>query len=274
MKAERQITRKRRMGRREFIKRGTLWVTGAATFNIFVPTLIRAQTQMLLNPVLAGRGGNGWTPKTPGNLVEWLKADAITGYTSGQTLPTWTASYGLDATGSSGSQPTYATNVRNGLPAVNFAAGSLQELITGTFETPIGLPATVMMSFQMIGSLGGNEQYMFNGGPSTNCIQIQEYAGNWYIWGPWELATPLPDTNWHILTVIFASSAVQYGFDTGSLTTGAGCPGFTDPSSTFNFGYPSYGAPGFNLGEVCVWNAALSASDITNGYNYMSGKWA
>jgi hypothetical protein len=275
MKAERQMGRKGRMGRREFIKRGALWVTGAAAFNIFVPKLIRAQTQMLLNPVLVSRS-SGWTPQTPGTLAEWLKADAITGYTNGQTLPSWTASYGLNATGTPENPPTptYATNVQNGLPAVSFAVGTTEELITGNFETPVALPTTVMMSFQMTGTLGGNEQYMFCGGPNENCIQIQEYEGNWYIWGPWEITTPLADLNWHILTVIFDYDAVQYGFDTANLTTGAGCPGYTPPASTFNFGYYSYGAPGFNLGEVCVWRGALSAADITNGYNYMSGKWA
>lgn len=65
-------------------------------------------------------------PTTPGSLSGlrlWLKADAITGKTNGSSVDTWIDSSGNSASATnptSAHQPTYVTNVTNGLPIVRF----------------------------------------------------------------------------------------------------------------------------------------------------------
>lgn len=70
-----------------------------------------------------GSGDNSFAPTDYPNLDVWLKADTITGISSGSPIDTWVDSgpAGHNATQTTGSnQPLYETNTLNGLPVVRF----------------------------------------------------------------------------------------------------------------------------------------------------------
>jgi len=109
------------MNRRNFIKRGSLFVPAALA--ALAPQRLLAQGfgfGFRDQPWMGRFGGGAATIPPP---AAWWKADDISGAGDGDSLATW-----LDSTGNGhhltqvtgGSQPVYKTNRANGLPAVNF----------------------------------------------------------------------------------------------------------------------------------------------------------
>ncbi|HEV2694807.1 MAG TPA: lamin tail domain-containing protein [Verrucomicrobiae bacterium] len=89
----------------------------------------------------------------------WLKADAITGITSGSTLQAWVDSSGngYHATnGVAAQRPTYVTNAMGGKPVVRFNAGSSTSL---AFARPVQDDFTIVCIFQ--GTVGLNSGSLF-----------------------------------------------------------------------------------------------------------------
>jgi len=74
-------------------------------------------------------------PNVPG-LILWLKADAITGLTDGQTATSWADSSGNGNNyAGSANKPVYKTNRLNGYPSVFFTAASQQRLTRNPINT-------------------------------------------------------------------------------------------------------------------------------------------
>lgn len=63
-----------------------------------------------------------FSPSDLSGLVQWLKADAITGLSDGDPVSTWgdSSGNGRDASGSGSARPVYKTNILNGKPTVRF----------------------------------------------------------------------------------------------------------------------------------------------------------
>lgn len=78
--------------------------------------------------------GGGFSPTDIAGLDRWLKADAITGLSDGNSVATWedSGANGWDVA-STGSAPEYKTGIINSLPVVRFAADQfLQRATDGT----------------------------------------------------------------------------------------------------------------------------------------------
>jgi hypothetical protein len=96
------------------------WNTnGTSSFWVQVPALTNSSsiTAFWGNPA----AGSPVAPNKIPNLAMWLKADALTNLTDGQTVSTWTdaSGNGANATLAAGA-PQFKTNVLNGLPVVRF----------------------------------------------------------------------------------------------------------------------------------------------------------
>jgi hypothetical protein len=64
-------------------------------------------------------GGGAWTPASL-SLLAWYDADAITGLSDGDSVTTWDDESGNARDVSTGSAPTYKTNILNSKPVVRF----------------------------------------------------------------------------------------------------------------------------------------------------------
>ncbi len=100
--------------------------------------------------------GSLFAASTP---VAWLKADAITGVTSGATLQTWTdfTGNGFSATQSTASQrPAYVTNAMGGKPVVRFNNASSTSL---ALNRPVQDDFTIVCVFQSTQGLNSGNLY-------------------------------------------------------------------------------------------------------------------
>lgn len=100
----------------------------------------------------AGGGGGGSPTNNPpatNNIIEWLKADAITPVANGTAISTWPATIGNNATADA-SSPTYATPFQNSLPGVAFN-GTSQGMSAGSLNQ--AQPFTAAIAFKYNGSL-------------------------------------------------------------------------------------------------------------------------
>ena len=79
------------------------------------------------------------------SVVEWLKADAITGVTDGNPISTWQHSAGFDLTAATTARPTYVAGSQNGLPVARFNGTSNIMTQTIGFST-LTQPFTIAMA--------------------------------------------------------------------------------------------------------------------------------
>lgn len=231
---------------------------------------------------------NPYTPPST-NLALWLKADQITGLTNGQGVAEWddqstSALNFFQATGAL--QPTYQTNVQNGLPSVRFnngAACSMQAVSGTTVSSGESFSAfmvtkTVTSAFSGVLWIGGTTVAVNNG------VLLFNGDGS-------ELAyDPLGGTLAGYGTVAPVGAAVSEYFYTKTgvsvamylngilLTTIASpFPWQGGPTATIGcnpalitVGVPPAAADWF---EIMVYSGVLSSTDRQTVENYLLYKW-
>lgn len=87
-----------------------------------------------------------WTPSNMGaELLQWLKADAITGLADTDPVTTWldSSSNARNVTGSGTTRPRYLASDINGFPAVNF--DGVDDLMSSSSYTLSGQRATMVV---------------------------------------------------------------------------------------------------------------------------------
>jgi hypothetical protein len=172
--------------------------------------------------------------------------------------------------GTAGNQPFYGTNAINGLAAVYGLGDTYARYMTTA--TPAG-SYTVFAALTISGNctlIGGNTNL-------TN-IQIRALSNHWeilkqnvanYLTGTNTFTTDVP----HILSAVSASGDNRLGINASvetSATTftayAAGNALFRRASATFNY---------FNgrLGEMVIYNAILSQTEIDKNIGYLAHKW-
>lgn len=208
-----------------------------------------------------------WTPNTPGTLVEWLKADALS-LSSGASVATWTANAGNNATATGAQEPTFITNNQNGLPIVRFN-GSSNKMATASFGAQVQ-PFTVAMAFRDNGT-GANEIFFDDIVSST---ELGASGGSFLADAGTFQALKTFDNNFHILFIVFHAASTQYAFDGAALQTVGGTIGTNSISGlTLGISQPGILPSQTDIGEILVWSGNGS-SFYTSAFNYLNARWA
>jgi trimeric autotransporter adhesin len=218
-------------------------------------------------------------------LTAWYDASQIAGITSGTSLSAWTDMSGNGnhiTQASAQSQPTYQTNAQNGLPVVQFPlnAATVNSFLQGTFT--LNQPETIAIAFSYSTSTGIGSRAVFDGKtnismfldnstanlPATGTQRI--FAGTVLD----EVASRITGGSFYVMAGVFNGSTstfvVSNSFVTAGAVGAANAGGFT----LANRGTPSTSnALPIAVGEVVIYNAALSPADLTSLGSYLIAKW-
>jgi hypothetical protein len=223
----------------------------------------------------------GFAPDQIAGLEAWLEADAIGG-ADGDPVTTWQDSHtsNNDATGATGQ--TLQTNEINGLPVVRFdgvddfmvvnnivANDATRTIFFVGRSLAAGYTAgdgffgfTAQSELEMAGASAGVSQFRW----------VQNQAGSNVLFGG------VPTTTAHVFTLRFNSATSADGYvDSGSATN-------FDPDNNYQASGTSSFAiaakteagstPGnIEVGEVLVYDSALSDTDLDTVRQYLSDKW-
>lgn len=227
------------------------------------------------NPIRRRRlgGGAGFTPKSLGGLVFWVKADTL-GLADGTAVATW-----ADQSGSSndltqataGNRPAFKVGIQNGLPVVRFTGTTDQWLDTPNFtlSQPLTLCAVFAENTPLNRYLSDAESAKDK---RTIVIQghttLQMFAGAVFN----TTVTTMQNTfNSAVLVYNGASSINNFN---GAETTG-------DVGAGNGTGIRLGGSGGLDafvktadVGEFCAYNRALNASERSQVQAYLKRRWA
>lgn len=229
-----------------------------------------------------------FSPSSLPNLALWLKADAITGLTDGQSVATWNDSSGngrnvTQATGVY--QPTYKTNIINGKPVVRFDGSNdhlLQPVITGD---PTAL--SLFVAAKRAASAGGQVLWGHRS-ESTRLIQLTTNDDTTAVWQLRGSGNALQQllitgtlTNWNIYTATFDKPNNNHVFrlNGGSQQTNTYAFGSETMTSTLEtIGASNTGGYGFyfngDIAEIIVYSRALSTTERQQVEQYLAQKYA
>jgi hypothetical protein len=213
-----------------------------------------------------------WTPQTPGTLVEWLKADALS-LSDGTSVSDWTASVGNDATAGGVAQPTFKLNIQNGKPVVRFN-GTTNNMQIGLFSSAVNQPFTLAIAYAYRGITSSTTTIL--GGTSTITNFGTQSADFVFSAGGSILSAGPCDNNFHIAFLVFNGASSMFALDGAPLVTVSSSPG------TGNLIDMTIGSQGFggainesqvDFGELCLWTGD-GASYYSNLFSYMNNRWA
>lgn len=218
-------------------------------------------------------------PSSLSGLVQWLKADAITGLADNDPISTWedSSSNNKDATRSGTSRPTYQTNEQNGMPIVRFDGvndyfdvGSFASLTAGEIFVVIKLsvdPTTgAATGLWAYGSAAGVGHYAYidNVIYESFGTTVRKTVGN-----------PTPSlAAWRVYNVFSAASDWAANLDGTALhTTATNTVGFA--SACTLGGGPALGVylKG-DIAELVLYDRKLTAPERATVLAHLEGKWA
>jgi len=215
-------------------------------------------------PMLAGGGGATFSPNDVSGLVQWLDfSDITTLYQTEDTSTPVTADgqsigYCADKSGNSkhatqataANRPTYKASQQNGLSIARFAGGGSPDALLSTAETLAN-----MTVFSVLKSGGTSSLYISTFGTNNNAL-IQGYVAGKIEWynSPRTIIGDISTSNFqNIYTAL------------GSATNGSAWT----IGAAISLSNPWVG----DLGEMLVYNSALSAENIALVVSYIASKW-
>jgi hypothetical protein len=207
----------------------------------------------------------------PGLLL-WLKADAITGVTSGNSFATWTDSSGsgfsmVQNTG--GSQPVWNANIVNSKPVVTFSGGtkymSVANFVLGAFTKFFVYRATGGMLLEHSPN-GGTQAGSYHYTPQSDGFDARGTGGSR---SGFNISQSLTDNTWRVVTqVMDGTNAGHVAYLNGvsqsrSASSATADPGTSLITDTLFLGARNGASLAFagDVAEIAIYNAALSTSN-------------
>lgn len=209
-------------------------------------------------------------------LVEWLKADAITGLADNDPISTWTASVGNNGTQTGTARPTYQTNELNGLPIVRFD-GSNDYFNIGNFSALTAGEVFIAVKIDTDPPGAGGQAGLWDLGngtatayPFTDGLLYESFG-----------ATVRKDgialasvSSWRVYNVYSAANDWQAFLDGASIHS----------TATNTVGFPSTCLLGGDTGtgfyldgdvaEFILYSRKLTAPERASVLSYLETKWA
>ena len=237
------------------------------------------------------------TPPVTG-YTAWMDATQATKFTysSSNIISQWTdaSGNGYNATQSTvANQPTRVTSAINGKPAVRFDgtndffnwvfSGLSSHTIFMVLRFPSAITTSTSTQEIFVKDVTGHTNGFIAFGDVSGSISNERVswltvycpAGSYYNGG--DLASGSHQFNWKFNSSGY-SAAIRYDKSALSLSTVAGCGGFSSIDYPSNYAYLGAGATGAapfigDIGEILIYTSALSAGDITSTENYLATKW-
>lgn len=224
-------------------------------------------------PVAAARGKGapaGFDPASITSLALWLDASQLTGLADTDPVSSWTdlSGNGRHVTqADSGKRPVYRTSWQNGLPAVVFDGSDDFLRVTGL---TLNQPNTILV----VGKSTTNNTAIFDGDDSSHTHQVyRRGTGSWAMFAGTLLDSALAaNGNWHLRTAKFQGATSYLRLDGAEIAAGAAGAQNLDAITVGGF-FDGTGALNGDVGELLVYNAALSAGDLAAAEAYLRGKW-
>lgn len=223
----------------------------------------------------AGTAANGpFDPATLNPLV-WLKPEAWAAMADAAAISSWANSgSGVALTQAVGGlQPTVRKAVKNGLDVVRFDGG---DMLRAGFT--LAQPAQVFAVAKFVDITGG--QALWDGWATSNSMSLASASGvnnlRAYSGGANQPAL-FSDTNleWHSYMVRYQGASSVYALDGAAEQTpaalGTSSPGGLGLAGIYSSGVTS-GAR-VDIGEVLLFNTALSAANALAVAGYLKTKW-
>lgn len=215
-----------------------------------------------------------FTPLQIPSMVAWYKADAITGLADAAAVTTWADSSdnGRGATqATSGSRPTYRTNIIASKPVVRFD-GTDDFLRTSTFS--LSKPVTVVAVAKSAVTASVNHTYV--DGVAGGELQLMKTGTPQYqlsLGGPVSATTV--DTAFHIFV------GIANGDADSKLWVGGGAPatGTTSLDSMGGITLGAYGTGGTNflngdIAEIIIYSGEMALADINDLGQHLATKYS
>ena len=208
-----------------------------------------------------------WTPEdewTPATMTFRQDASRITGLANADPVASWTdltgnLNHAENATGAE--QPTYRTNVLNGLPVVRFDDTDDDLTITGHGLTK---PCVIAMVMKSAATANGDRYFS-----STN-MMITRGTTHFSFSGGFTYAAH--DTNWHLHLVQFTDTGAQGAAFDGTYATGGAAAGAPSANLVLNSGGAANFA-GMDLAEFLGINGVLTEAQRQKLDGYLAHKW-
>ncbi len=239
-----------------------------------------ARGQFIINPYrFAAAGGGGFTDPTDiANLVLWLDADDASTLYDADTGGSLTGADGevgrwidKSTTGSlwiqsvASTRPLRRTAAINGNDAVDFD-GSNDIL---NYATGLSLGSSYTMFFVVQRTTGTGYQALIK--VNTNhCLYLQNSKTNFYISSSKYSTTTQSTGTTYVVGVRVTSGSIEFFLDGAADGTASGAS-----AQTWNAIGNSGASEFFNglMGEVVIYNAALSNSEMDDVETYLLNKW-
>jgi len=186
-----------------------------------------------------------------------------------------------------GAQPTYTASSINGLGSMTFD-GSLEYLFSNDADfSRLLSPASTLLVVAKVSSVNNGGSMLWSGTTTTSPQQDDVFAQNVFILGSWPtnslgVSTALTGASlWvgigdeNAKTQFFRANGATIGSRTSSLTTAFACPlvlGLRVDCVNQANQYITFQWPG-SLGEVLVYNRALSPTEYQFAEGYLACKW-
>jgi hypothetical protein len=212
----------------------------------------------------------------------WYDATRITGVTDGTSLVRWGDVSGnrYDAT-EAVTPPTYhasGPNIINGLPVVTFDGAT--NLLTATTMPAVVQPLTMFAVFKAVSwTITGSSNPVVIDSPVTGPAVFGDVSAG----SVWAIASSTPatsatalDTNLHQFAAQFNSPNSRLLLDNAQIIAPINCGANGLVAGVTCIGASSVALGGFfhgSMGEIIVYNSALSGAQMTSTYNYLKAKW-
>jgi hypothetical protein len=233
-----------------------------------------------------------FTPTLYSGLQLWLDATQVTGYTNGQGMTSWIDKSANNFSNNASNAPTYQTNALNGQPVVRFNGttqffnfGNVLNLeLNGISVFSVanlnttGVYSLIAKSIYNAGLArwglirNGTENFFTtnttNGATVYNTTFTDTSSGSRIFGGTWDRANLFTYSNATQVATV-AGADIGYGTNTYSLYVGAyGNANGTGPQTSG----PNLMFNG-DIGEILVYNRALSTSERQTVEGYLAWKW-
>lgn len=213
---------------------------------------------------------SAFTPASVAGLKTWLKADSL-GLSDGAAVSTWADSSGNgnNAAQASGPlQPTFKTNIQNGLPVVR-ADGTDTLTIAGVLNNTAARTVFVVAKMTATGAASP----LWSWDPNAS---FQASNSGFWVWsqnqGAGNVNLVATDALFHVFTCRFNSvSSCDFFRDAGAAVNFD--PDNLYQSGTLALGLFSPASIQADLGELIVYDTAVSEADRASVTSYLKARW-
>jgi len=217
-------------------------------------------------------------PNTVAGLIAWYAADRITGVANNAQFQTWSDLSGLanDLTQpTTGNRPRYLASSINGRPAVSFDGA------TSVINFPVAFSAgTNNTLFYVIQPSSASPAALLDSIPGQANIYRNTPAGSWEWWNAspvWllGLSGAIP-VSFCLTATLAPSRQVLYERNNTLISTNTHSSTTAMAWGSAVIGNTNGTAPWYSgtIGELAIYNRALTATERTQIAQYLASKWA